>query len=106
MTLLLNAPSSHFFVGKFDLNTRVASEERAMLPRTARLLAPHPNPMASRGVVPFETDTASPVDIRVYDVLGREVSVLMDATVPAGRHEVPFEPVAHHRHEAPRRGCA
>ncbi|PIQ63057.1 MAG: hypothetical protein COV99_04610 [Bacteroidetes bacterium CG12_big_fil_rev_8_21_14_0_65_60_17] len=29
MTLLLNAPSSHFFVGKFDLNTRVASEERA-----------------------------------------------------------------------------
>lgn len=94
MTLLLNAPSSHFFVGKFDLNTQVASEDRAQLPRTARLLAPHPNPVASRGVVPFETDLPMPVSIRLYDVLGREVAVLMDATVPAGRHEVRFEPGA------------
>jgi len=90
MTLLLNAPASHFFVGRFDLQTQVSRVGPAELPRTARLFAPHPNPVASRGVVPFETNTTTPVDIRVYDVLGREVMVLMDATVPAGRHEVRF----------------
>lgn len=88
MTLLLNSPGSAFFVGKFALNTLVANETEPERPQLARLLAPHPNPVASRAVVTFETEVPTPVDIRMYDVLGREVAVLMNEEVPAGRHRV------------------
>lgn len=91
MTLLLHSPASVFFVGKIFLNTLVANETEPERPRLARLLAPHPNPVASRAVVPFETDVPTPIDIRMYDVLGREVAVLMNNAVPAGRHQVRFD---------------
>ena len=54
------------------------------------LTAPYPNPFNPETVIPYAVPEASHVRIAVYDVLGREVAVLVDGTVPAGRYEVVF----------------
>jgi hypothetical protein len=46
----------------------------------------YPNPFSGRTRIAFETPTASPVHLAVYDALGRRVAVLVDATLPADRH--------------------
>ncbi len=50
-----------------------------------------PNPFAARTLLAFHVPQAGPVRLAVYDVLGREVAVLVDGDVAAGRHSVPFD---------------
>ncbi len=52
------------------------------------LSAPSPNPFAGSTRLTYETPEAGPVRVSVYDVRGREVAVLEDRPVPAGRHDV------------------
>jgi hypothetical protein len=53
----------------------------------AGLLPAAPNPFAARTTVGFELAEAGPARLAVYDLLGREVAVLIEGTVEAGRHE-------------------
>jgi glucose/arabinose dehydrogenase len=55
--------------------------------RSVRVVV-HPNPFSGRAVVGYELAAGSAVRVAVYDVLGREVAVLVDGERPAGRHEV------------------
>ena len=50
-----------------------------------------PNPSASTTQLSFSLDQRSPVRLAVYDVRGREVAVLVDATLDAGSHAFPFD---------------
>lgn len=63
-------------------------------PMETRLLAPYPNPFNPSTVVGFQVGAIheSPVQVKlsVYDVLGREIAVLVDGVMPAGSHSVPF----------------
>lgn len=59
-------------------------------PRETRLLAPYPNPFNPSTVVGFQLSVFGSVRIGVYDVLGREIAVLVDGVMPAGSHSVPF----------------
>jgi hypothetical protein len=49
-----------------------------------------PNPFAGRTRITFEAAEASHVRLAVYDVLGREVAVLVDGRVESGSHTVTF----------------
>ena len=51
----------------------------------------YPNPFNPTTMVPFSLAEAAHVSIKVYDLLGREVAVLVDGAMSAGRHEVTFE---------------
>ncbi len=56
------------------------------------LLAPNaPNPFADQTALAFTLAEAGAVRLAVHDVLGREVAVLVDETMPAGPHRVLFE---------------
>jgi hypothetical protein len=68
-----------------------ANDDDALLPRTYELQQSYPNPFGDRTTVRFALPKAGPVTIRVYDVLGRQVASLVDATMPAGYHEVVFD---------------
>ncbi len=46
-----------------------------------------PNPFNASTTIPFDVPAASFVTIRVWDLLGREVSVLVNGIKEAGRHE-------------------
>ncbi len=51
--------------------------------------APFPNPTADRVFLPLHLNAPAPVRLALYDVLGREVEVLVDGMLPAGTHHVP-----------------
>lgn len=72
-------------------DTGVAVEDEAEVPDEAVLHANYPNPFNPQTTIPFALPQAGPVRLVIYDVLGREMVVLMDGTLPAGRHEAVFD---------------
>jgi hypothetical protein len=54
-------------------------------------LGNYPNPFNSETIIRWQIVLTSFVDLRVYDVLGREVAMLVNETRPAGRYEVTFD---------------
>ena len=61
-----------------------------VLPESTHLGAGFPNPFRTSVRVPYHLTHAAPVQIEVYDVLGRRVTTLVDTVMPAGRHEATF----------------
>ncbi len=57
----------------------------------AEAIGVYPNPFAARTQIAFALDTAADVSLAVYDVLGRQVAVLVDAEMDAGSHSVAFD---------------
>ncbi len=55
------------------------------------LLQSYPNPFQVRTHIPWTLEKAADVQIRVYDLLGREVALLVNSFVEAGSHQVVFE---------------
>lgn len=50
-----------------------------------------PNPFNAKTKIAYQLLTAGKVKLTVYDILGREVRVLVDATRQAGIYEVDFD---------------
>ncbi|MDX1419708.1 MAG: T9SS type A sorting domain-containing protein [Rubricoccaceae bacterium] len=50
-----------------------------------------PNPFARQTTISYEVAAAADVRLAVYDVLGREVAVLVDGRVEAGTHSAVFD---------------
>ena len=50
-----------------------------------------PNPFNPTTVISFQLSAVSEIKLTVYDVLGREVAVLVNERKPAGIHEVKFD---------------
>jgi len=65
-----------------------AADTRDGLPREFALDPCRPNPFNPSTVVEFDVPHSSHVRILVFDVLGRRVMDLLDATVAAGHHSV------------------
>ncbi len=64
--------------------------EAPLAPRTFELFQNFPNPFNPSTTIRFRTATAGPVRLMVFDLLGREVATLVDAVLPSGEHQVPF----------------
>ena len=56
-----------------------------------RLMAAYPNPFNPIAVVPFELNQSGHVTLTVYDVLGREIAILVDGFREAGYHSTTFD---------------
>ena len=65
----------------------VANEPEAGLPSGFALHAVYPNPFKLQAVVPFDVPEGGPVRVALYNLLGREVGVLVDGVRSAGHHE-------------------
>jgi hypothetical protein len=65
-------------------------EEQAGMPEQFVLEANYPNPFNPTTTIGYALPEAAAVRLVVYDVLGREVAVLVDGVRPAGRHEATF----------------
>lgn len=51
----------------------------------------YPNPFNPSTYIPYSAQRSDLVQLRVYDVLGREVATLVNGEVPTGRHAVRFD---------------
>lgn len=63
----------------------------ASVPTEVRLEQNFPNPFNPRTSIEFWIPDARPVRLAVYDILGREITTLVDRSTPAGTHMVPFD---------------
>ena len=76
------------------LDAPTAAVTLRALPSMPALHAAYPNPFAARTAVAFDLAEAGRVRLAVYDALGREVAVLLDGAVEAGRHEAVLDATA------------
>ncbi|MEN9839289.1 MAG: hypothetical protein RL177_768 [Bacteroidota bacterium] len=52
-----------------------------------------PNPFNPSTVIGYQLSVSGPAKLTVFDVLGREIAVLVDGVMPAGSHTVNFDAV-------------
>ena len=57
---------------------------------TFRLCGNYPNPFNSGTTIQFTVEKRGPVEVKVYDLQGREIQTLLSGTLDEGRHEVVF----------------
>ncbi len=74
--------------GSASANAETASA--ATLPETFALHAPYPNPFQASSEIAFDLPERAEVRLAVYDVLGREMALLVNETRPAGVHHARF----------------
>ena len=73
-------------------DNRVAVEEvDGELPTRIVLEQNYPNPFNPQTTIEFGLDSTQPVRLAVYDLLGREVTVLVDGVQPAGTYRATFD---------------
>jgi hypothetical protein len=65
--------------------TSVESEGTQRPVSSFRLSQNYPNPFNPSTMFEYDLPVRSPVSLRIYDLLGRLISVLVDETKPAGR---------------------
>lgn len=74
----------------------VGIEDHRFLPpveiaQSFELDANYPNPFNPSTVISYRKSEIGRVRLAVYDLLGREVAVLVDGMIPAGEHQVRFD---------------
>ena len=62
----------------------------ADIPRTFKLLQNYPNPFNPATTIGYELPKASHITLKVYNILGQEVTVLVDGEEPPGFHTARF----------------
>jgi len=72
-------------------STLVGVEDIVGLPTEYSLSQNYPNPFNPATVIRFALPKASNVTIKIYDLLGREISTLVNEEISAGIHEVKFD---------------
>jgi uncharacterized delta-60 repeat protein len=63
----------------------------APVPQECRLASPHPNPFNPSTAISYQLSAISHVSLRVYDVSGKVVAILVDGRREAGTHEITFD---------------
>jgi glucose/arabinose dehydrogenase len=75
---------------RFNRSSATAAGEPDPLPAGFRLDQNYPNPFNPETVIRYRLPAAVEVRLAVYDLLGREIAVLVEAMQPGGDHEARF----------------
>lgn len=78
---------------KFTLDSALTSAkvEQLFTPEKTNLVQNYPNPFNPLTKVTFDLANSGLIKGIVYDILGREVTTLVNAELPAGRHQIDFD---------------
>lgn len=72
----------------FGVPTNVSTT--TILPSTFELFQNYPNPFNPETVISYQLSTDSNVQLKIYDVLGKEIATLVNEFKPAGRYNSQF----------------
>ncbi len=64
------------------------------LPERIAFHPPSPNPFRGTTTLRFDLQREAEVSLELFDLSGRRVATILKGTQPAGRHELPWSPVA------------
>lgn len=78
-------------LGLFEGGPLTTPSEPGVPEATTALAPPAPNPMAGPTTLRYRLAAPGAVRLTVYDLLGREVAVLVDGSFEAGRHDATFD---------------
>jgi hypothetical protein len=85
-----NAIHAGFWFQNVSIVTSIEQIASETVPREFRLEQNYPNPFNPSTTITFELPKSSLVRLSVYDILGREVSLLVNEKRDAGAHRVTF----------------
>ena len=74
-----------------DLQAQASLLEIAEVPTEFELGSNYPNPFNPETTIPFAVPEKAHVELAVYDLLGREVALLLDEERSAGRYEMKWQ---------------
>ncbi|MCH7826676.1 MAG: hypothetical protein IIC75_01670, partial [Bacteroidetes bacterium] len=66
------------------------NEDKSNIPTSFSLSQNYPNPFNPETVIKYQLSALSFVSLKVYDLLGREVAILVNEEKPAGTHTINF----------------
>jgi len=72
--------------------TAGGSEEAVLAPETFSLHPAYPNPFNPSTTIHYSLDKTSHVQLKVYNIMGREVATLVDKMIAAGEHRLKWSP--------------
>lgn len=75
----------------FNMPVNVGEGESDVLPNSFVLQQNFPNPFNPTTTIAYQISQTSPVSIKVYDLIGREVAVLVDEVKEPGSYQVNFD---------------
>jgi len=81
---------NYVFSEKFGLITNVDADDTEQIPLTFSLKQNFPNPFNPSTNIEFSIPQNQKVTLKVYDILGRLVTTLVDRELNAGNHKVTF----------------
>jgi hypothetical protein len=65
--------------------------EHSDVPIGSALLQSYPNPFNPTATIEYQVSVSSFVKLSVFDILGREVAILVNEVKPVGKYRVPFD---------------
>jgi hypothetical protein len=74
-----------------ELITEVSDEESSFSPSRFLLHQNYPNPFNPNTRISFQLPSPGFVTLKVYDLLGNEVAMLVDEYLPTGTYKVSFD---------------
>jgi hypothetical protein len=86
-----NTAQSGFWAQTVDLITSVEQIPAESIPKEFRLEQNYPNPFNPTTTIQFALPKRSSVTLKLYDILGREVAILVDEELPPGEYKVQFD---------------
>ena len=92
-TLVIGTSGSGVFLApNLSISTSVEDEIiGSEIPTNFALEQNYPNPFNPQTTIPFDLRETTHVTVAVYDVLGREMSMLVDGQLQAGQHQVTWD---------------
>lgn len=72
----------------------IEDKKSTLLPKDYALFQNYPNPFNPYTIISYELPQESRVELKIYNVLGKEITTLKDEVEAPGRHEVKFDAAA------------
>lgn len=84
-----NLTNFEVFIGNPDVLTST-EQSLATLPNQLKLKQNYPNPFNPSTAIEYQLNESQQVTLQVFDLLGREVTTLVNSLQPAGSHTIEF----------------
>lgn len=81
-------------------NDYIMQKQTNLIPDEYQLFQNYPNPFNPSTVISYQLPLSGNVSLKVYDILGQEITTLVDEYKNAGRYEIEFHPVSGIQHPA------
>jgi len=89
--LYIHSIGAKNFLRVITLSQATGSELGDELASSVTLAQNYPNPFNPSTNIQFDIDTSQQVRLSVFDMMGREVAILVNGVMPAGEHSARFE---------------